>query len=140
MRARYCIMRALQAPATTLQTLFNSVNILLGVGVLTVPYATAEGGWAAVGVLALLGVITNYTGECLLLRVERSGGVRGEHSAAHPSTRSSACASVAGCTSLMSGRRLMSAFMTCKPMPRSRHHVLTRVVIIDFFGLTTCWT
>ena len=49
--------------ATSVQALFNAINILLGVGVLTVPYAIAEGGWAAVLLLALLGVITNYTGE-----------------------------------------------------------------------------
>ena len=53
-----------KAPATTIQTLFNSINVLLGVGVLTVPYAISEGGWAAVAVLALLGLITNYTGMC----------------------------------------------------------------------------
>eukprot|EP00750_Incisomonas_marina_P009558 INCI16042.2.p1 GENE.INCI16042.2~~INCI16042.2.p1 ORF type:complete len:623 (+),score=69.95 INCI16042.2:243-2111(+) len=53
------------APATTIQTLFNSINVLLGVGVLTVPYAISEGGWAAVAVLALLGLITNYTAKLL---------------------------------------------------------------------------
>ena len=88
-----------------MQTLLNSINVLLGVGVLTVPYvslndshwckivivagqqrlgeiaeltrsthtthtfphshryAVSEGGWTSLGLLALLGIIMNYTGE-----------------------------------------------------------------------------
>ena len=34
----------------------NSVNILLGVGLLSVPYALQQGGWAGLGVLGILGV------------------------------------------------------------------------------------
>lgn len=45
------------------QALLNAVNILLGVGLLSIPFAMAEGGWAALGTLGLLGVITNYTGK-----------------------------------------------------------------------------
>ena len=48
------------------QALFNSVNILLGVGLLSVPGALAKGGWAALGVLGLLGVVTNYTGKAIV--------------------------------------------------------------------------
>jgi len=44
----------------------NSVNILLGVGLLSVPYALARGGWAGLGVLFLLGGVTNYTGKALV--------------------------------------------------------------------------
>jgi vesicular inhibitory amino acid transporter len=36
----------------------NSVNILLGVGLLSVPYALKQGGWCGLGVLFLLGCVT----------------------------------------------------------------------------------
>ena len=73
------------------QALFNSVNILMGVGLLSIPYALKEvsrqhhfwgnpcwlmccltqfdhhpfvqGGWASLGVLGLLWACTNYTGK-----------------------------------------------------------------------------
>ena len=48
--------------ANAREALFNCVNILLGCGVLSIPYALEEGGWAAFGVLALMWVSTNYTG------------------------------------------------------------------------------
>ena len=40
----------------------NVLNILSGVGLLSVPYALKKAGWAGVAVLWLLGIITNYTG------------------------------------------------------------------------------
>eukprot|EP00898_Chlorokybus_atmophyticus_P002793 jgi/Chlat1/3514/Chrsp23S03706 len=45
--------------------LVNCVNILLGVGLLSIPFALKVGGWGALGVLALLGIVTNYTGKLL---------------------------------------------------------------------------
>ena len=48
--------------SSTGQAMANSVNILLGVGLLSVPYALRQGGWAGLGVLASLGLMTNYTG------------------------------------------------------------------------------
>ena len=39
------------------------MNILLGVGLLSVPYALQQGGCAGLGVLSLLGAMTNYTGK-----------------------------------------------------------------------------
>ena len=38
-----------------MKTLFNSVNILCGVGLLATPYAAAEMGWASLLLLAILG-------------------------------------------------------------------------------------
>eukprot|EP00873_Tetraselmis_striata_P005000 jgi/Tetstr1/425264/TSEL_015717.t1 len=80
-----------EGTSTFNQALFNSINILMGVGLLSVPYALKEGGWTALGVLGLLGLTTNYTGklivrcqesvcdECTDPYVEpRSGGERGE--------------------------------------------------------------
>uniref|UniRef100_A0A6U3G8T0 Amino acid transporter transmembrane domain-containing protein n=1 Tax=Mantoniella antarctica TaxID=81844 RepID=A0A6U3G8T0_9CHLO len=52
----------------------NSVNILLGVGLLSVPYALQQGGWAGLGVLATLGAMTNYTGKALI-RCQTSGSL-----------------------------------------------------------------
>jgi amino acid permease len=48
------------------EAMFNCINILLGVGILSIPYALKEGGWAAVGVLALMWVSTNYTGKLIV--------------------------------------------------------------------------
>ena len=48
--------------ATSQEALFNCVNILLGCGVLSIPYALEEGGWAAFAVLGLMWIATNYTG------------------------------------------------------------------------------
>ena len=60
--------------SSTAQAMANSVNILLGVGLLSVPYALKQGGWAGLGVLGLLGVVTNYTGKALI-RVQARGSL-----------------------------------------------------------------
>jgi vesicular inhibitory amino acid transporter len=60
--------------STTEQALANSVNILLGVGTLSVPYALRESGWAGIVVLLLLGATTNYTGKTLI-RCQRRGSL-----------------------------------------------------------------
>lgn len=52
--------------STAREALFNCVNILLGCGVLSIPYALEQGGWAAFGVLALMWISTNYTGKVLI--------------------------------------------------------------------------
>ena len=44
----------------------NVLNILSGVGLLSVPYALKKAGWAGLAVLWLLGIVTNYTGMVLL--------------------------------------------------------------------------
>jgi vesicular inhibitory amino acid transporter len=61
------IPKANEPDSTAAEALYNCVNILLGCGVLTIPYALNEGGWAALGVLALMGLSTNYTGPGLFL-------------------------------------------------------------------------
>ena len=60
--------------SSTAQAMANSVNILLGVGLLSVPYALKQGGWAGLGVLGLLGLVTNYTGKALI-RVQARGSL-----------------------------------------------------------------
>ena len=62
------------------QASFNAVNLLLGVGVLSLPFAVRTSGWAvAVPLLALLSVMTNYTGKLLgrCIEFQPSAGDRG---------------------------------------------------------------
>eukprot|EP00803_Ostreobium_quekettii_P004153 evm.model.scf_1095EXC.2 EVM.evm.TU.scf_1095EXC.2 scf_1095EXC:35340-43169(+) len=67
------------------QAMMNTINILMGVGLLSVPYALKEGGWAALGVLALICASTNYTGKILSrcqegkqIKIDRLLGEAGE--------------------------------------------------------------
>lgn len=54
------------------ESLFNAVNILMGVGLLSIPYSLNEGGWASMGVLAVIWACTNYTGK-ILIKCQDSG-------------------------------------------------------------------
>lgn len=47
------------------EALFNTCNMLLGVGLLGLPYAYSIGGWATTGVLLTLGLTTLMTGKWL---------------------------------------------------------------------------
>ncbi|XP_039057856.1 amino acid transporter AVT1I-like [Hibiscus syriacus] len=49
-----------------LRTCFNGLNALSGVGILSIPYALAQGGWLSIVLLFLVAVLCWYTG--LLLR------------------------------------------------------------------------
>ncbi|KAK8979646.1 hypothetical protein V6N11_073636 [Hibiscus sabdariffa] len=49
-----------------LRTCFNGLNALSGVGILSIPYALAQGGWLSLVLLFLVAVLCWYTG--LLLR------------------------------------------------------------------------
>lgn len=46
--------------------LMNVLNILSGVGLLSVPYALRKAGWVGLVVLWLLGIVTNYTGKVVV--------------------------------------------------------------------------
>lgn len=48
--------------ATFFQSVVNVINILSGVGLLSLPFALRKSGWAGLGVLWLMGFVTNYTG------------------------------------------------------------------------------
>ncbi|XP_078175232.1 amino acid transporter AVT1I-like [Carex rostrata] len=48
--------------STFFRTCFNGVNALSGVGILSIPYALAQGGWLTMSLLLLLAVICYYTG------------------------------------------------------------------------------
>lgn len=49
-----------------LQASFNGMNILTGVGILSTPYATANGGWLGLSFLLIFAIVMCYTG--ILLR------------------------------------------------------------------------
>jgi len=50
--------------ASFFQAVMNVLNILTGVGLLSIPFALRQAGWAGLGILWLLGIVTNYTGAC----------------------------------------------------------------------------
>ncbi|KAK9903315.1 hypothetical protein WJX75_002640 [Coccomyxa subellipsoidea] len=52
--------------ATFFQAVMNVLNILTGVGLLSIPFALRQAGWAGLGILWLLGIVTNYTGKALV--------------------------------------------------------------------------
>ncbi|CAH2054392.1 unnamed protein product [Thlaspi arvense] len=57
------------------QSVLNGINILCGVGLLTMPYAVKEGGWLGLLILFFFGIITCYTGVLLKRCLESSPGL-----------------------------------------------------------------
>ena len=52
--------------ATFNQTTFNAVNLLLGVGILSLPFAVKTSGWLiCIPLLLFLSLVTNYTGKLI---------------------------------------------------------------------------
>ncbi|KAG1674281.1 hypothetical protein FOA52_013470 [Chlamydomonas sp. UWO 241] len=49
-----------------MQAVFNVVNVIMGVGLLTLPFALKSSGWVGLGLLWVMGIITNYTGKALV--------------------------------------------------------------------------
>lgn len=47
------------------QTVFNGINVLAGVGLLSTPYTVKEGGWASLVVLVFFAVVCYYTASLL---------------------------------------------------------------------------
>ncbi|XP_020888591.1 LOW QUALITY PROTEIN: vacuolar amino acid transporter 1, partial [Arabidopsis lyrata subsp. lyrata] len=54
------------------QSVLNGINVLCGVGLLTMPYAVKEGGWLGLCILFIFGIITCYTGILLKRCLESS--------------------------------------------------------------------
>eukprot|EP00756_Hemistasia_phaeocysticola_P065501 Hpha_TRINITY_DN8598_c0_g1::TRINITY_DN8598_c0_g1_i1::g.146554::m.146554/K15015/SLC32A, VGAT; solute carrier family 32 (vesicular inhibitory amino acid transporter) len=52
--------------ATRLQTGFNILNLYVGLGLLSQPYAFAKGGWVTAGMLALSALLFSYTGKLIV--------------------------------------------------------------------------
>ncbi|KAG2499329.1 hypothetical protein HYH03_002906 [Edaphochlamys debaryana] len=63
--------------STFVQAVFNVVNVMMGVGVLSLPFAFKSSGWVGMVVLWVMGIACNYTAkalcECAEVVSERSG-------------------------------------------------------------------
>ncbi|WOL19705.1 vacuolar amino acid transporter 1 isoform X2 [Canna indica] len=57
------------------QTIFNGVNVLAGVGILSTPFTVKEAGWASLVVLVLFAVVCYYTGILLKHCFESKDGI-----------------------------------------------------------------
>ncbi|KAI4381547.1 hypothetical protein MLD38_007612 [Melastoma candidum] len=57
------------------QTVFNGVNVLVGVGLLSTPYAMKEAGWASLVVLVLFAIISWYTASLMRQCFESKEGI-----------------------------------------------------------------
>eukprot|EP00250_Pteridium_aquilinum_P019147 c24318_g1_i2 orf=731-2329(+) len=51
--------------STFFQTILNGVNMLAGVGILSMPYAVSQGGWIGVSLLLVFAAVCCYTGVLL---------------------------------------------------------------------------
>ncbi|CAM0943127.1 unnamed protein product [Alopecurus aequalis] len=63
--------------ATTVRTGFNGLNVLSGVGLLSMPYAVAEGGWLSLVLLLFVAAVCCYTAQLLQRCMRRSMTMRG---------------------------------------------------------------
>ncbi|KAF8392948.1 hypothetical protein HHK36_021188 [Tetracentron sinense] len=57
------------------QTVFNGVNVLAGVGLLSTPFTVREAGWASLALLFLFAVVCCYTGVLLRYCFESKEGI-----------------------------------------------------------------
>jgi hypothetical protein len=66
-----------EGTSTFVQSCLNGVNLLLGVGVLSLPYSmSVSGWWVGAGLLILLSLLTNYTGKIIGRLMSRSDQIR----------------------------------------------------------------
>ncbi|KAJ9545462.1 hypothetical protein OSB04_025169 [Centaurea solstitialis] len=61
---------------TFTQSVLNAMNVLCGIGLLSMPYAFKEGGWLSLLLLFVVGAITCYTGILLKRCLERFQGLQ----------------------------------------------------------------
>ncbi|OAY78398.1 Vacuolar amino acid transporter 1 [Ananas comosus] len=57
------------------QTVFNGVNVLAGVGILSIPFTIKEAGWSGLALLALFAGVCCYTGILLKYCFESKDGI-----------------------------------------------------------------
>ncbi|KAL1813484.1 hypothetical protein ACET3Z_023549 [Daucus carota] len=60
---------------TFLQTLFNGLNALAGIGLLSTPYALKEAGWFSLAILFVLGAVCCYTASLMRYCFESREGI-----------------------------------------------------------------
>ncbi|KAF6150312.1 hypothetical protein GIB67_034011, partial [Kingdonia uniflora] len=58
------------------QAVLNGINVLCGVGILTVPYAIKQGGWMSLSILLIFGITSCYTGILLKRCLDSSPGLQ----------------------------------------------------------------
>ncbi|PIA58898.1 hypothetical protein AQUCO_00400032v1 [Aquilegia coerulea] len=58
------------------QTVFNGVNVLAGIGLLSTPSTVKEAGWAGLAILALFAVVCCYTGILMKYCFESKDGIK----------------------------------------------------------------
>ncbi|KAF5179627.1 Amino acid transporter [Thalictrum thalictroides] len=58
------------------QTVFNGVNVLAGIGLLSTPSTVKEAGWASLAILALFAVVCCYTGFLMKYCFESKDGIK----------------------------------------------------------------
>lgn len=57
------------------QTIFNGINVMAGVGLLSTPYTVKEAGWASLAVLLLFAVVCCYTASLMRYCFESKEGI-----------------------------------------------------------------
>uniref|UniRef100_A0A1J3I2G1 Vacuolar amino acid transporter 1 n=1 Tax=Noccaea caerulescens TaxID=107243 RepID=A0A1J3I2G1_NOCCA len=57
------------------QTIFNAINVMAGVGLLSTPYTVKEAGWASMVILVLFAVICCYTATLMKECFEHKSGI-----------------------------------------------------------------
>ncbi|KAL2348052.1 hypothetical protein Fmac_002052 [Flemingia macrophylla] len=57
------------------QTVFNAINVMLGIGILATPYTLKEAGWASMVLIVLFGVICCYTATLMRFCFESADGI-----------------------------------------------------------------
>ncbi|GAB4843941.1 hypothetical protein Ancab_013905 [Ancistrocladus abbreviatus] len=58
-----------------MQTVFNGMNVMVGIGILSTPYTLKEGGWMSFLVLVLFALVTCYTAVLMGSCFEYKGGL-----------------------------------------------------------------
>nr|XP_043635524.1 amino acid transporter AVT1A-like [Erigeron canadensis] len=57
------------------QTVFNAVNVMVGVGLLSIPFTIAQAGWVGLGLLLVFGIICCYTASLMKYCFESKEGI-----------------------------------------------------------------
>ncbi|KAJ4845674.1 hypothetical protein Tsubulata_003565 [Turnera subulata] len=57
------------------QTIFNAINIMMGIGILSVPNTIKEAGWASLVVLVVFGLVCCYTANLMRQMFESKQGI-----------------------------------------------------------------
>jgi len=71
-------MEPADSGSTFVQTVFNVVNLMMGVGLLSLPFALKSSGWVGILMLWFMAFITNYTGKALVECANKVAENRGQ--------------------------------------------------------------